>query len=170
MKTESQFSPAENVKKLGELIKNIKFAMVTTTNKEGQLRSCPLTAQEVDIDGDLWFLINKNSEACKNIKIDNRVNISFSFEEKTYISVSGRGEFVDDGEKLQSLWSPSLKIWFTEGINDPDIIILKVNVETAEYWQYPSFKVVQMAALAKSLLGRQKEVENLSEHRKLDLH
>lgn len=35
MKTESQFSGTESIKKLGELIKNSKFAMVTAINKNG---------------------------------------------------------------------------------------------------------------------------------------
>lgn len=168
MKTESQFSSAENVKKLGELVKNIKFAMVTTTNEQGQLRSCPLTVQEVDIDGDLWFVVNKQSEAYNDIKQDPRVNVSFSSDNKTYISISGKGEFVEDNDKLQSLWNPSLKIWFPQGISDPNVTLLKINVEDAEYWQHPAFKVVQLAALAKSLITGDKE--KISEHKRLDLN
>lgn len=167
MKTETQFSFTDSIKKLGELIKNVKFAMLTTSNTIGQLRSCPLTVQEVDVDGDIWFLINKNSEAYKNIQNDPRVNVNFS-SEKTYISVSGKAEFIDDKDKLNSLWGSSMKIWFPEGVNDPNVVVLKVNVESAEYWQHPNYKVVQLAALAKSIITGEKE--RLSEHHKLDLH
>lgn len=168
MKTESQFSGTESIKKLGELIKNIKFAMVTTINKKGQFQSCPLTAQEVDVDGDIWFIINKNSQAFANIKSDSRVNVSFSADNKTYISISGKGEFVEDSEKLNSLWTSSLKIWFPLGIDDPSIVILKVNVENAEYWQHPTYKVVQLAALAKKFITGEKK--QINEHQKLDIH
>ncbi|MGZ3770383.1 MAG: pyridoxamine 5'-phosphate oxidase family protein [Bdellovibrio sp.] len=167
MKTETQYSFTESIKKLGELIKNVKFAMLTTTNSLGQLRSCPLTVQEVDVDGDIWFLINKNSEAFAHLTKDPRVNVSFSSEKK-YVSVSGKGEFIDDKDKLQTLWDSSLKIWFPEGVEDPNIVILRINVENAEYWQHPTYKVVQLAALAKSFITGEKE--HRSEHQKLDLH
>ncbi|MGZ3772544.1 MAG: pyridoxamine 5'-phosphate oxidase family protein [Pseudobdellovibrionaceae bacterium] len=166
MKTASQFSKIENVKIFGDLVKNIKFAMITTINKEGRLRSCPLTAQEIDIDGDLWFVINKNSEVYKNVHDDSRVNVSFSSESQIYISVSGKGETIDDSDKLNMLWSPSLKIWFPIGKGDPNIAILKINVESVEYWQHPTFKVVHLGTFAKAFIGGEKEVPG--EHKRLD--
>jgi len=42
----------DNVKKLRELIKDMRFAMLTTAEEDGTLRSRPMATQEFDFDGD----------------------------------------------------------------------------------------------------------------------
>src|SRR5689334_858328 len=52
---ENKAAANQDVKKLGELIKDIKFAMLTTVEPDGSLHSRPMATQEVEFDGDLWF-------------------------------------------------------------------------------------------------------------------
>ncbi len=52
------------------------------------------------------------------------------------LSVSERNcfHFCDDKEKIEELWTPLAKAWFTEGINDPRISVIKVVPDNGFYW------------------------------------
>ncbi len=145
-----------NVKKLGEMIKDIRVAMLTTTEKDGTLRSRPMMTQEEEFDGDLWFITSAVSPKVNESENMNYVNVSYSKpEDERFVSVSGTAELVRDREKIRELWSPAYKSWFPEGENDPDLALLRVNVEEAEYWDANSGKMVQIAGFVKALAGGQ---------------
>lgn len=168
MKTNIQDTKDESIKKLAAIIKDIKFSMVTTTTADHQLHSCPLTTQQVEFDGDLWFIVGKNSEVVANISASPQVNASFSSEKGNYVSVAGFATIEEDKKKLQELWSEAYKIWFSQGINDPNIALLKIHVEEAEYWESPSLKVVKLMAFAKAYITGDKS--GLGEHHKVNLN
>lgn len=44
---------SDDVKKLSDLIKGVKFAMLTVQTAEGHLHAHPMTTQEVEFDGDI---------------------------------------------------------------------------------------------------------------------
>ena len=141
----------EAIKKLNDLIEEIDFAMLTTIDG-GVLRSRPMSTQEFEFDGDLWFFTSSKTHKIEEIEKDNRVNVSYAApESNTYVSVSGTAEVVKDQEKIDEYWSDILKAWFPEGKNAPDLVLLKVNVEQAEYWDTSSSTVVQVAGFLKAL-------------------
>jgi general stress protein 26 len=127
----------EAINKLKELLEGIDFCMLTTID-QGHLRSRPMSTQEFEFDGDLWFFTSENTHKIEEIKKDNRVNVAYSKpDDNTYVSVSGRAEVVKDKAKIDELWSPILKAWFPEGKDDPKLCLLKIPVEQAEYWDAP---------------------------------
>lgn len=168
MKTDTQVNPDEHIKKLGSLIHDIKYAMVTSIDADKNLHSCPLTTQQVDFEGDLWFIIGRNSEIFSDITSDPRVNISYSSEKGIYVSVSGAAQVVEDRDMLEKLWNPTLKIWFEKGLDDPNIALIQVAVEKAEYWEAPSLAATRLVAFAKALVTGEKK--SLGEHHKMNLN
>ena len=66
------------------------------------------------------------------------------------MSVSGRATVVRDRAKIGELWSPELKAWFPDGLEDPDIALLRVEVERAEYWDSPSSAVAHVLSFIKA--------------------
>lgn len=143
----------EAIKKLGELMKDIDFAMLTTVEQDGSLRSRPMSTQQVEFDGDLWFFVGASSPKSQEVQRDPRVNVSYAQPDKQrYVSVSGRGELVRDKQKMQDFWNPVYKIWFKDGLDDPDLALLKVHVEQAEYWDSPSSKFVRLVGFAKAFV------------------
>ena len=55
-------------------------------------------------------------------------------------------------------WNPILKAWFPKGLDEPDIALLKVAVEQAEYRDTASSKMVQPAGFVKAVVtGRPPE-------------
>lgn len=141
----------ESIEKIRELTHGIDFCMLTTLDG-GHLRSRPMSTQEFEFDGDLWFFTSDNTHKIDEIEKDNRVNVAYSKpDDNVYLSVSGKAEVVKDRAKIEELWSPILKAWFPEGLDDPHLCLLKVPVEQAEYWDAPSSKIVQLFGMVKAI-------------------
>lgn len=132
----SETNRDESIKNIAAIIKDVKFAMLTTTNAEGHLHARPMTVREQEFDGDLWFIGNREGESADDIPARPQVNVSFSKPEKSeYLSIYGTAELVDDQAKLDELWSDVFKAYYPEGKSDPKIQLIKVTAHGAEYWQ-----------------------------------
>ncbi|MDQ3686664.1 MAG: pyridoxamine 5'-phosphate oxidase family protein [Acidobacteriota bacterium] len=148
----TQTDHSESIKKLGEMIKDIEFAMLTTAEPDGTLRSRPMATQKFEFGGDLWFFTRASSPKVDEIEQEHNVNVSYAAPDKQkYVSVSGRARLVRDKNKIKELWSPVLKAWFPKGLDDPDLALLKVAVEQAEYWDSPSSTVAQLVGFVKAV-------------------
>ncbi len=161
---------AESFARLGELIKDIHIAMLSTVADDGTLRSRPMGTQQIDLlDGVLWFFTSSESPKADEIIHRKQVNLSYSSVEKQrYVSISGPAHLVRDRAKVKALWKPAAKIWFPDGVDDPTLILLRVEVVNAEYWDSPSSKMVQLYGMAKYALTGKKNSE-LGENIHLDL-
>lgn len=158
----------EAVAKIAKLIQGVRIAMLTTIEEEGHLHSRPMALQEVEFDGDIWFFTSKSSPKVHQIEEHPRVNVAFSDpEHQTYVSLSGRASLVLDKAKNQELWNPSLEAWFAEGLNDPELALLKIHVDGAEYWDSPSTVVAHIAGFVKSKWSGQSA--EVGDHAKVEL-
>lgn len=141
----------ESIEKLKGMLEGIDFCMLTTNNG-GQLRSRPMSTQQFEFDGDLWFFTSDNTHKVEEIEKDPRVNVAYAKpDDNTFVSVSGRAEVSHDRAKMEELWNPIHKAWFPEGLDDPTLCLLKVAVEEAEYWESTSSTIVQIAGFVNAL-------------------
>lgn len=142
----------ENIRKLGEMIKEIKFAMLTTAEPDGTLRSRPMATQATEFNGELWFFTAASAPKVDEIEQDHHVNLSYAAPDKNlYVSVSGKARMVRDKQKAEELWNPAYKAWFPKGLDDPDLALLKVSATQAEYWDSSSSAVVHLVGFVKAL-------------------
>jgi general stress protein 26 len=159
-----------DVQKLAEMIKGIRVAMLTTVETDGSLHSRPMATMERDFDGTLWFFTDIHSAKVDEVQHDRHVNLSYAKPgDQQYVSVSGRATVVRDRSKMEELWSPIHKAWFPEGLDDPGIALLRVEVEKAEYWDSPSSTAVRLFGLAKALATGKRYGEEGTDHEKLKL-
>lgn len=122
----------EEIETLRELIKDVDTAMLTTSTEEG-LVSRPMKTQEVEFDGDLWFFTKKETNKYEEISHDQDVNVAYAG--KSYVSVRGRAEIVEDLAKKKELWSKAYEKIMQTSYDDPDLVLIKVKAEAAEYWE-----------------------------------
>ena len=145
----------ESIEKLKGMLEGIDFAMLTTS-AGGKFRSRPMSTQEMDENGDLWFFTSDDTHKVEEIEADDRVLVAYSQpDDNTYVSVFGRAKLVKDRAKIEELWNPIHKAWFPEGVDDPHLSLLKITVEEAEYWDSPNSKLVQIAGFVKALVTGQ---------------
>jgi len=141
----------ESIKKLGELIKDIRIAMFTTVHEDGVLHSRPMATQQVEFDGDLWFLTRLDSSKVDDVERHEHVNLSYASDNR-YVSVIGSAAISNDRAKIKELWSPAYKVWFPEGLDDPQLRLIKVDVAGAEYWDTPGGLVAVAIGFVKSIV------------------
>jgi general stress protein 26 len=157
----------EATQKLSKMLEGIDFCMLTSIDG-GHLRSRPMSTQQAEFDGDIWFFTRDNTHKMEEIAAEPRVCCAYSKpDDSVYVSVSGKAELVRDRAKMEELWSPILKAWFPEGLEDPHICLLKVSAEQAEYWDSSSGKLVQLFGFVKALVTGQEA--DYGENKKLDL-
>jgi len=158
-----------DLEKLRELVKDIDFCMLTTVDEGGDLHSRPMSSNgDIDEDGDVWFFTKASSLKVSEIEKLPKVNVSFADpENQRYISVSGTAQLVLDRAKIDELWRPEFKMWFPEGKDDPEVALLCVSLEKAEYWDSPSSTIGYALSFVSSLVtGKQPD---LGENKKIDL-
>jgi general stress protein 26 len=158
-----------DLEKLRELVKDIDFCMLTTVDEGGDLHSRPMSSNgDIDPDGDIWFFTSASSHKVSEINRLPKVNVSFADpDNQRYISVSGTAQLVRDRAKIDELWRPEFKIWFPEGKDDPEVALLRVSLEKAEYWDSPSSTISYALSFVSSLVtGKQPD---MGENRKVNL-
>ncbi|MCY1046620.1 pyridoxamine 5'-phosphate oxidase family protein [Corallococcus sp. bb12-1] len=155
--TTTQKDPQDVVAHLGKLIHGIKVAMMTTVDSDGSLRSRPMWTYDKDFDGELWFFTNDHTHKVDEVEKDHHVSLAYADPGKDrYVSVSGRCQLVRDKAKAKELWTPALKAWFPQGLEDPNMALLRVTVEKAEYWDTPNSRMVQLVGFVKAVLTGEK--------------
>jgi general stress protein 26 len=158
----------DQIAKLTALIEDVHTAMLTTVQPDGTLRSRPMIHRHVDPDGTLWYFTRASSPKADEVRQDGHVNLCYADPaQEKYVSITGDATVVRDPEKAKELWSPVLKTWFSKGLDDPDLALLQVRAERAEYWDTPSSKMVQLFGRVKAMVtGKPFEP---GDHEKLDL-
>lgn len=145
-----------DMKKLGEMINDIEFAMLTTVDEDGSVRSRPMATQQDEFNGTLYYFTYGNSHKVLEVRQNSEVNVSYARPDKQqYVSLSGTASLSRDRAKMEELWNPALKAWFPKGLDEPDIALLQVDVKKAEYWDSPSSAVAHVVGLAKALVTGQ---------------
>jgi general stress protein 26 len=128
--------PADDYPKLKELVEEIRTTMMTTADADGTLRSRPLQTLRYGEDGALWFFTSKRAAKIAGAAADaSRVNLSYAnLTKHDYVSISGRATLLQDRKLMEGLWSEGVELFFPQGINDPDLALLRVDIDKAEYW------------------------------------
>ncbi len=138
----------EEQQELWELIEDVRPAMMTTVEPDGTFRSRPMWTQGDGFDGSLWFFTSDEAPKVDELERNPHVCLAYAAPDKDlYVSVTGRAELVRDEAKAKELWNVYAEAWFPEGVDDPHLALLRVDVEQAQYWQDKKPKVLQFAEI-----------------------
>ena len=137
--------------KLWGMMKGVQIAMLTTMDG-GHLRARPMAASQSQFDGTLWFFTRADSHKVEE-GVGNQVGVSYSDSNRQdYVSLSGRAELVTDKSVIKEHWAEYVRTWFPKGVEDPNIALLKVNIDAAEYWDAPNSKMVHAYGYVKAVV------------------
>ena len=139
----------EAIYKIKELATDSGIAIFATNLRSLPISARPMSTRDVDDEGNLWFLSKSGSDKNNDILNDSRVQLFYSNKSSSeYLSFYGHAEIITDRNRIQKLWTPIAKAWFTEGKDDPTITIIKVMPEEAYYWDTKEGKVVSLLKIA----------------------
>jgi general stress protein 26 len=139
---------AEAIEKLKELAEGIDFCMFCTGLDQRPIEVSPMSVQEVDEKGNIWFLASKESDKYKNISADSKVQLMFSDGGSfKFLSVFGKANISTDQVRIDKYWNKMMEAWFDKGRQDPNIILIEVSPEESYYWDTKNSKMVSMAKM-----------------------
>ena len=152
--------------KLADLAKDIKVAMFTTTDEEGHYVSRPMAAQHVEEDADLWFFAERTSSVVAHIATRPHVGVTLSSND-TWISIDGEAVVVEDTAKAKELWNAWVEAWLPQGPEDASVVLVKVDGDSAEYWENPGNRLATAFSFVKAKATGDKP--DTGDHAKVDL-
>ena len=108
-------------------------AMLVTVDKRQRLVGRPMFIASLETDGDLWFATDIASEKVDEILCNEQVCVTMAGS-GAYVSISGRAKLVDDRATVHRLWSEPWRVWFPDGKDDPNLVLIKVEATDGEFW------------------------------------
>ena len=142
--SEEHLSGPAGMKKIGELIQDIRIAMMTTAAPDGSFDSRPMATQKTEFDGTVYFLTRQESGKVQELAYDSHVSLLYADPgDSKFVSVKGKATVYRDQAKIEELWNPMYKAWFPQGETDPAIAVLRVTVHEAQYWEASSSRLVR---------------------------
>jgi general stress protein 26 len=124
----------------------------------GSSGSRPMAVQQIDDDGRLWFLSAGDSHKNEEVALDPVVHLYFQASAHSgFLVLTGTVIASRNQAKIDELWKPIMKTWFTEGEHDPRITVLKFTPQEGYYWDtkhgqaVAGLKMLIGAALGKTL-------------------
>ncbi len=147
------------VKKIKELSEKAKFCMFCTELEKLPINTRPMSLQETDDDGNLWFISSDASNKNFQIKDDNRVQLIFmNNSDSEYLSVFGEATIYKDRATIEDKWSSMANAWF-DGKDDPNVSIIRVTPKDTYYWDTKAGKLVSLITFAAAAITG-KETDN----------
>jgi general stress protein 26 len=124
------------IKKIKEMVEQTQtcfFCSAVVTGESNGDR--PMSVMQVDDEGNLWFLSAEDSRKNQELEIDPSVKLYFQGSKHAdFMQLNGTAAITTDREKIRELWSPVAKAWFTKGVDDPRISVIKVTPSHGYYW------------------------------------
>ncbi len=103
-----------------KLLRDVGVAMMSTRDRQGNIRSRAMANQKKSPGADMWFVTAEGSSKLTDLASDPHVNLSY-YKDSTreWVSVSGVGQIIRDREKIKELYQSDWKMWFNEEDGDP---------------------------------------------------
>ncbi|MFZ1664046.1 MAG: pyridoxamine 5'-phosphate oxidase family protein [Flavobacteriales bacterium] len=147
------------INKLKELVKHSPICHFLTSLDQRPIPSRPMSAQQVDDEGNFWFLSSHSSLKDEQVAEDPYVQLLFANSgDAEFLSVFGTATIVMDMAKKREIWSDFAKAWFPKGVEDPDLTVLRVKPMQSYYWDTKNGKMITLLKLAASaIIGKKSD-------------
>jgi len=156
MSTENLYNQ-EAIEKLKDFVNKIDVGMVCSYPATGTyVHAVPMSRQEVDDEGNIWYLFSSESEMYKNLQADDKVSVLYAHVgDYNFLSINGVAEISRDQARIDKYWNKFVEVWFEKGKEDPHIRVMKVKVQDAHYWDNKTNKLVTFFKVATSAITGQ---------------
>jgi general stress protein 26 len=147
-------NPGHVAHRLLDIMKDFRVAMLVTqetgpswtepnnTGRQGQLRARPMAIADIGSTNDICFSTSMNTAKIEEIRKHPDVLVTMQSDSR-YVSIGGRCELTQDRAEIAQLWNESWRIWFPKGKEDPELVLIRVPVETGEFWDLQGAKGVR---------------------------
>lgn len=147
----------QHIDRVWELMKKIGFAMLVTHDGD-KMRARPMSAYLERDSNEVFFLTDARRHKDEEIARNPNVNLSFADAgAQKYVSVTGTAVVSNDRAKIKQLFSTPAKAWW-DSAEDPNIRVLKITLDDAEYWDSPGTVISYVKMAAAAMTGTRPEI------------
>lgn len=160
----------EQTRKLDDLVNSFDTAMLVTHSLRGDLRARPMAIAEYGGTGALYFVTRAEDEKLEEIVQTPEAAVTMQ-RDGCHLSISGKAKILTDKALAEELWSSSMRLWFPQGVDDPEMTVIMVDPDWAEYWDRSGMRRLEFLWEAgKALLhGEKARDDELGGHAKVRL-
>lgn len=136
--------------------------MLGTFDDQSRVTFRPMTHVEVDDMGNIWFFVGIDTPKAEHIAANPNVYLNFSCEKSaTFVAIEGVANVSNiNRERMKELFTPFVRAWFPQGLDDPNLGLMVVHPLEIDYWVNDENKILtyikmltKTAAGAKSLVA-----------------
>lgn len=150
-----ELTGSEAIHRVKDLVEEIDLAMFTTHDADGNLVSRPMSTREMDEAGDIWFFTSDDTKKVDEVEEDRSVGLTYTdAKAMSFVSIAGVARVVHDRARMEELYSPSLDIWFEDGLDTPGIVLLRVTPREVEFWEPAHGRLVMAIGALKALVTK----------------
>jgi general stress protein 26 len=141
----------EAVKRIKHMVDDAESCFFVSSGNDAR----PMSVLDIDDAGALWFMSAADSHKNTEIGTDPKVRLYFQASKHAgFLYLDGVATITRDPVRIHELWSPELANWFTEGLGDPRITLIRVVPVTGYYWDNKHGNLVAgLKIMAGSALG-----------------
>lgn len=128
------------VKTIGKMIDKASTSFLSYVDGEGfPITKAMLKPRERDGIREIWFSTNTSSNKVKCFKENNKASVYF-INRRFFrgVSLVGTVEVLETPEAKERIWQKGDKMYYKEGVTDPDYCVLKFTAVKGRY--YSNFK------------------------------
>lgn len=146
--TTKNYYNKEAIEKLKDLSESARTCMMLTALDNRPMSARPMSIQEVDDEGMMWFISSKDSDKNFELKKDSELQLIFiNNGSAEYLSIYGKAEIYSDQATIDEHWSEMANAWFKDGKEDPNVSIIGVRPDNVRFWDTKHGKLVDMALM-----------------------
>lgn len=122
------------IEKLREQLQGFDTVVLITRGENAAAHARPMAVAQVDENCDLWFFTGERSAKVTEIEADSRAQVICQAGWTSCVIVAGHVALVRDRERMRQLWKPAFKVWFPDGADDRNLLLIHFTGDQAEYW------------------------------------
>ncbi len=172
MEDETSLEKAKGSKQeLLSILAEFDTAMLVGVEPDGTLRARPMDLQHEQLaDCDLWFVTADDTHKTDEIDRHHYVNVCcLRSRDRAYMSLSARARVERNPTEVRRHWKPGWKLWLgDEQPEDGGIVLLKLEVERAVYWEPEGGRLQVLYALPGRLPGEEGAEDELTPPHEVD--
>lgn len=151
---EKNLQDEQALEKFKSLVKDVNICMfITNTHDDENTHTRPMATVDVEEDGTLWFYTDIRSIKVEEVETQQDVHLVYAHPGKdSYLDVWGSASVITDKQKIKEKWTPMVKVYFSEGADDPNLALLKVTPQDCYYWDNETGKMVYFLKAAASIV------------------
>jgi len=159
----------QSLERFIEMVQGSHICMMLIYGKNGEeLSGRPMGVNKVDANGTMWFFTKRSSQKADVIDDNGKVAIAIVNESNNnYLMIHGESSLSDDRLKMKDLWTPLMKAWFPLGLEEQDMVLIKVVPTEVNYWDSKGGQMVVLFNMLKAVVTG--KVYNEGEHGKIAL-